>query len=193
MNERDTCKYEGCCNLVDLPHPYCRTHRDIVSLEKQGLSPKDIPPQKCQHPNCTSNAVMRSPGRYKKYCSQHLKYKPKECCWMCGWSDASCDSHRIWPGKHGGLYETNNVTHLCPNHHRIFHHNFSKFCKEIVQRVKANTLYDNRLISMMKICRIEFEKRNPGLLYFEEMKKSGHAKKKSPQLPSQVLEQVLDI
>jgi hypothetical protein len=177
MTERAICRYEGCKNLVDLPHPYCRTHRDIVALEKLGISPSDVPAAKCQYPGCCNNAVKRSPGRYKKYCSQHLKHK--EPCWICGWAEASCDSHRVWPGKYGGLYEVNNVTNLCPNHHRLCHHDFGKFCREIARRFKDNTLFDRRLIELMRSSRINFEIKYPGVSYFEEMKKSGHAKVKS--------------
>jgi 5-methylcytosine-specific restriction endonuclease McrA len=43
------------------------------------------------------------------------------CCATCGWKEASCDIHHIIPKSKGGTDEHNNLTHICPNCHRLAH------------------------------------------------------------------------
>lgn len=42
-------------------------------------------------------------------------------CSVCGWKDALCDIHHIVPRRKGGTNDNNNLTILCPNHHRLIH------------------------------------------------------------------------
>lgn len=44
------------------------------------------------------------------------------CCCVCGWKEASVDIHHIIPRKKGnkcGSDNLDNLTALCPNHHRM--------------------------------------------------------------------------
>lgn len=44
-------------------------------------------------------------------------------CMICGWEEASCDTHHILPIKNGGTHILVNGIVLCPNHHRRAHEN----------------------------------------------------------------------
>ena len=59
---------------------------------------------------------------YKAICGRCRRVK---CflsrCSMCGWDKAPCDTHRIVPGKDGGMYTQDNIAILCPNCHRLVH------------------------------------------------------------------------
>lgn len=41
-------------------------------------------------------------------------------CALCGWSEAPCDVAHIIARKAGGEDTLENVTMLCPNHHRMY-------------------------------------------------------------------------
>lgn len=40
-------------------------------------------------------------------------------CMRCGWNEAPCDTHHIWPKHQGGKYQLENGIVLCPNCHRL--------------------------------------------------------------------------
>ena len=56
------------------------------------------------------------------------------CC-VCGWNEALCDVHHILPKKHGGTNENNNLTILCPNHHRLIHEGVNLPIKSVTEHV----------------------------------------------------------
>lgn len=78
-----------------------------------------------------------------KYCSRSCKlknYRSKQItlkyhsktlqnilghlpCEICGWKEATRDLHHIIPISKGGKNTMQNVIVVCPNHHRMFHHN----------------------------------------------------------------------
>jgi len=42
-------------------------------------------------------------------------------CFNCGWNLGSCDIHHIIPVSKGGTNDNKNLTHICPNCHRLAH------------------------------------------------------------------------
>lgn len=42
------------------------------------------------------------------------------CC-LCGWNEAACDLHHIFPSSKGGSNSNSNLTNVCPNCHRKIH------------------------------------------------------------------------
>ena len=42
-------------------------------------------------------------------------------CSLCGWDKGSCDIHHIIPKSQGGDNNHDNLTHICPNCHRLAH------------------------------------------------------------------------
>lgn len=42
-------------------------------------------------------------------------------CFNCDWDKTSCDLHHIIPQSKGGKDSIDNITHLCPNCHRLAH------------------------------------------------------------------------
>jgi 5-methylcytosine-specific restriction endonuclease McrA len=70
-------------------------------------------------------------GKYKKEVNSLLELSKRttaklikrlnlKCC-ICGWDEASLDIHHIIPRKAGGSDDHNNLTAICPNHHRLAH------------------------------------------------------------------------
>jgi len=53
--------------------------------------------------------------------SRVIKFlSPKQFkCFICGWQEAFCDIHHITPRSLGGQDSFDNLTVLCPNHHRL--------------------------------------------------------------------------
>lgn len=43
-------------------------------------------------------------------------------CMRCGWNEARCDAHHIVSKRHGGVFSIENGVLLCPNCHRVSHH-----------------------------------------------------------------------
>lgn len=90
---------------------------------------------------CESKFLSTSKGA--KYCSNHCKirnYRKRQVtqsyhtsslqrilghlpCEICGWKEATRDIHHILPVSKGGKNTLDNVILVCPNHHRMFHHN----------------------------------------------------------------------
>ena len=56
----------------------------------------------------------------KRTSSKILKRINLGCC-VCGWKDGSCDIHHINGRKIENADNHENLTLLCPNHHRLFH------------------------------------------------------------------------
>jgi len=44
-------------------------------------------------------------------------------CFRCGWNEGSCDIHHIRGRKIENPHAHHNLTHLCPNCHRLAHQN----------------------------------------------------------------------
>ena len=65
----------------------------------------------------------------KRTTSKILKRLNLGCC-VCGWKDGSCDIHHINGRKILDPHNHDNLTLLCPNHHRLFHE--KKISKENV-------------------------------------------------------------
>ena len=42
-----------------------------------------------------------------------------KACFICGWDEASCDIHHIRGRKIPDPHNHNNLSYLCPNHHRL--------------------------------------------------------------------------
>lgn len=57
----------------------------------------------------------------------------------CGWKEATRDIHHLVPITNGGKNTLDNVIVVCPNHHRMFHHNL--ISKEAVQAAFKLRLY----------------------------------------------------
>lgn len=49
-----------------------------------------------------------------------VRYFFYDRCSLCGWDEAPCDVAHILSRKDGGSDELDNVTMLCPNHHRMY-------------------------------------------------------------------------
>ena len=56
----------------------------------------------------------------KRTTSKILKRVNLGCC-ICGWKEGSCDIHHIHGKKIQNPDNHENLTLLCPNHHRLFH------------------------------------------------------------------------
>lgn len=56
----------------------------------------------------------------KRTSSKILKRLHLGCC-VCGWKEGSCDIHHIDGRKVENPDKHENLTLLCPNHHRLFH------------------------------------------------------------------------
>ena len=58
---------------------------------------------------------------YASRCSwtKALKLLYGDRCAVCGWAEASCDSHHLVPKANGGANTMENGVVLCPNHHRM--------------------------------------------------------------------------
>jgi hypothetical protein len=54
--------------------------------------------------------------------SKILKRMNLGCC-ICGWNEGSCDVHHIYGRKIENCDSNENLTYLCPNHHRLVHEN----------------------------------------------------------------------
>jgi len=100
----------------------------------------------CEFPGCdqpsAKHGFQNGRQRYKRYCFHHygklhdrtqadwrkrnphrLTYEERrksklriDTCERCGWNEARCDLHRIFPG---GPYTEENTITLCPNCHRV--------------------------------------------------------------------------
>lgn len=44
-------------------------------------------------------------------------------CFNCNWNLGSCDIHHIIPKSEGGTDDSENLTYICPNCHRLAHEN----------------------------------------------------------------------
>lgn len=65
-------------------------------------------------------------------------------CAVCGWAEARCDLHRVFPGREGGEYDLLNTVPLCPNCHRLAgegtlsaEHLVDVLARLLITRVKA--------------------------------------------------------
>lgn len=98
---------------------------------------------KCQNPECSK--LFTSKNSKSKYCSKRCCSKNNRAtvgktyctrsvlsnrvrkligdsnfkCFICGWNESTCDIHHINPRCSKGTNDPNNLTVLCPNHHRL--------------------------------------------------------------------------
>lgn len=61
-----------------------------------------------------------------------------DCCAICGWDEAPCDIAHIEARKNGGADAFENVTILCPNHHRLF--DMGKISVGVIRQTRENVL-----------------------------------------------------
>lgn len=59
-------------------------------------------------------------------------------CSLCGWSETPCDVAHIIASKDGGTDTLDNVTMLCPNHHRMF--DLGLITAETIKAVRVTVL-----------------------------------------------------
>ena len=59
-------------------------------------------------------------------------------CAICGWDEAPCDVAHIEARKNGGYDTLENVTMLCPNHHRLF--DLGKISVETIRETRGRVL-----------------------------------------------------
>ena len=97
----------------------------------------------CQNPICSKTFTGKNSTT--KFCSKQCNYACKKkqtgksyCtrstlskrirkaigdenfkCFICDWKEDACDIHHIIPRSSGGTNEFDNLTVLCPNHHRL--------------------------------------------------------------------------
>jgi hypothetical protein len=105
------------------------------------MKPRELMPDErpCCVPGCLrrgrNKGFQKGVRRYDKFCEVHHKERLRpdheipglagkqqiqnDHCEKCGWSESSCDRHRIDPSKG---YFRENVIVLCPNCHRVEHH-----------------------------------------------------------------------
>ena len=74
----------------------------------------------CKQKNYRKQQVTAQFG--SKALQNMLGYLPCEIP-GCGWKEATRDLHHLIPVGKGGKNTLDNVIVLCPNHHRMFHHN----------------------------------------------------------------------
>jgi hypothetical protein len=63
-----------------------------------------------------SNGIYTSPSTFRLMIRQEFYDR----CSLCGWDETPCDVAHIDSRKNGGADTLDNVTMLCPNHHRKF-------------------------------------------------------------------------
>lgn len=63
-----------------------------------------------------NNGIYTSPTSFR--ISIRIEFHDR--CGLCGWDEAPCDVAHIIPRKNGGADTLDNVTMLCPNHHRMY-------------------------------------------------------------------------
>lgn len=118
-----------------------RGNAKYCSLSCCAKAPKNIHVHDRTCINCNHN--FKSKCADTKYCTNSCKqqYRRKQIitknyatkslqrilghlpCELCGWSDSIRDVHHIIPVSKGGKNTLDNVLVLCPNHHRMIHHN----------------------------------------------------------------------
>lgn len=108
------------------------SRRNVTDEQKQKISESlkkyySEHPSPCKgwvHAQKVGNAMRR--GRKPKSIfdvssrtkSKILNRLKLSCC-ICNWNEDSIDIHHIIPKKYGGSNELENLTPLCPNHHRL--------------------------------------------------------------------------
>jgi predicted restriction endonuclease len=63
-----------------------------------------------------SHGVYTSPSTFRAM----IRREFHDRCAICGWDETPCDVAHIEARKNGGYDSIENVTMLCPNHHRKF-------------------------------------------------------------------------
>ena len=82
----------------------------------------------------------REKQKIRKYSIKTIyKLLKKIPCQLCGWKDTTRDIHHIIPVSKGGTNDISNLIVLCPNHHRMVHHDLiSK--EQLLEIVKTWTI-----------------------------------------------------
>jgi hypothetical protein len=81
-----------------------------------------------------SNGVYTSPATFRYM----IRREFRDRCAICGWDEAPCDVAHIDGRKDGGAATLDNVTMLCPNHHRMF--NLGLIPAEEIRATRVNVL-----------------------------------------------------
>lgn len=119
---QDHCNHEGCKNKHHAKG-FCNTHytlyRKANKVYKQNNNFK--------LGNFTFN--------YKDRTNWSLSVKKvfSDKCMLCGWNEASCDTHHIIPFSEEGKNTLQNAIVLCPNHHKLA--DIGKLTKEYLQSI----------------------------------------------------------
>lgn len=78
-------------------------HAKLVGASTKGKYKKEV------------NSILEASTRTVSKIVKRLQLK---CC-ICGWNEESIDIHHIIPRRMGGTDSHDNLTPLCPNHHRL--------------------------------------------------------------------------
>jgi len=72
------------------------------------------------HSRTSRSKAHRAEGKYRYHRSAKVRRHFGDLpCFICGWSEATCDVHHIVPRRDGGSNDLDNLVILCPNHHRL--------------------------------------------------------------------------
>lgn len=81
-----------------------------------------------------SNGIYTSPSTFRTMVRQEFHDR----CALCGWDETPCDIAHIESRKDGGYDALENVTMLCPNHHRKF--DMGLIPVELIRATRVNVL-----------------------------------------------------
>lgn len=88
---------------INKPRSSGLEHAKLVGASTKGKYKKEV------------NSILEASTRTVAKIVKRLQLK---CC-ICGWDEESIDIHHIIPRRMGGTDLHDNLTPLCPNHHRL--------------------------------------------------------------------------
>lgn len=152
------CCVEGCCNnrIYRSRLGLCEEHRKLEIMRKatpccvEGCKEARLPHnRRCEDHKAKWKEEQR---KRSENWQEHLRASSNRLrnggCWFCGWDKASCDVHRLIPGKYGGRYVPSNKIALCPNCHReVTQEPYSVFGK-IVEAIRKGFLMSSHLLDI---------------------------------------------
>ena len=103
----------------------------------------------CKSKNYRKLQVTKEHGT--KHLQRVLGHLPCEIP-ECGWKEATRDIHHLVAVTNGGKNTLDNVIVVCPNHHRMFHHN-------LISKETVETAFKLRLYHHPELCAQEQDAR----------------------------------